>query len=68
MDEQTAVSRARDLATREGWGLDRYTQPSAEFVDGDWLIGFYGKTALPGNHFVVVVDDATGACRIIAGR
>ena len=57
-------------AKRSGYDLSKYETPKASFRQEDrtWNIHYEGEKNVPGNHFVVWVDDLTGECKIHRGR
>ena len=72
LSEVQAISIARHAAEREGKNLANYKDPEAhfEFIEKDqsWSILFDGKVPIPGNHFLVEVDDQTESTRVMMGQ
>ena len=58
-----------ELAEAAGAILADFNSPEArrEEARGEWVVVYDGKKLLPGNHFMVVVDDATGQARLVPG-
>jgi hypothetical protein len=68
VDRDAAIERAAEAARRAGRRLEDYDEPRVDLVDGDWQITFSGTVPLPGNHFLVIVNDSTGAAALFAGH
>lgn len=68
MTEQQAREIALDLARADGRDPDAYEEPTVDREDERWIVFFQGRSLAPGNHFMVVVDAATGTGRLVAGR
>ena len=72
LSEAQAISIAKQAAEREGRNLANYKDPVAhfEFIEKDrsWSILFDGKIPMPGNHFLVEVDDLTESTRVMMGQ
>jgi hypothetical protein len=63
---------ARRAAEREGLKLREYHRPTVEYkavrADRTWTVSFDGKIPIPGNHFLVWVDDRTRKAIIMRGE
>lgn len=68
MDRLAVMAVARRLAEAQGRDLDAYEPPTAERQGASWHVRFAGRVPAPGNHFVVVVDDASGQAELFPGR
>ncbi len=65
-----AISLAMSAAKKQGWHLDNY-RPSSICFDASkhqWTVFFEGRVLLPGIHFLVWVEDSTGATKIMPGE
>lgn len=68
MQREDAIQKAQAVAREKQWNLDDFKAPTAELKDLGWLVRFEGRKPLPGNHFVVQIDDATGEATLWPGR
>ena len=68
VDQDEAVRLATAKAEEEGWDLSTFEAPVAARRDDGWMVRFEGRRPAPGNHFVVVVEDATGEVALWPGR
>jgi hypothetical protein len=68
MDERQATDAATTHAEHEGWNLGDYEEPTASLDAGFWTVDFAGREPRPGNHFLVLVNDATGETELVPGR
>lgn len=67
--EAEIVNLARRAAKREGIDLREYHEPgSRRGKDGKWIVFFWGKVAMPGNHFSVEVMEGTGETQVRRGK
>ncbi len=67
--EVDIVSLAKRAAERQGIDLSEYHQPKAHRgKDGKWIVFFWGKVAMPGNHFSVEVMEGTGETQVRRGK
>ena len=67
--EADIVSLANRAAERQGIDLSEYHQPkSRRGKDGKWIVFFWGKVAMPGNHFSVEVMEETGETQVRRGK
>jgi len=70
------VAEATELAVkdaaRQGRDLQQYHPAVVSFswqgTEGTWWVHFNGRVSMPGNHFAIAVDDATGTMQLHAGR
>lgn len=63
------LEMARRTAAADGWDLNEFEEPSLRKVEGGWTAFFDGKHPAPvGKYFTVMVDEPTGATRIVPGR
>ncbi len=67
MTEQEAVERATAAAQQDGYDLADYQAPWAKFHVAKWLVVFEETSNLPGEWFMVTVDDQTGATDVRGG-
>jgi len=65
-----AIRIAKQAAQRQGVQLHDFKEPKAQFTSKDhsWWLLFDGQVPMPGNHFVVSIDDPTGNTRFFPGR
>ncbi|WP_269633644.1 hypothetical protein [Pelomonas sp. BJYL3] len=65
-----ALSRAAAQARAEGWDLRKYAGPELCYSarDAKWTVFYDGLDPLPGNHFMVLVDERTKASRLVPGE
>jgi hypothetical protein len=72
MTQPEVVRVAGQAGEAVGYSLTHYKEPEAhfEFTDKDrtWSVFYEGRELLPGNHFLVVIDDRTKATKVIDGR
>ena len=68
MTEEQARQVALDAAQADGRDPEAYEQPTVDREDGRWIVFFQGRSLAPGDHFMVVVDEASGSGRLVAGR
>lgn len=68
MTSQQAIAAANQAATAKGWTLSQYQSPSAALSGGLWSVLYKGVSLRPGDHFLVTVNDQSGATQVIAGR
>jgi hypothetical protein len=72
MTQAEVVRAAAQSGKGAGYNLADYKEPDVhfEFTDKDqtWSVFYEGRVALPGNHFLVVVDDKTATTRVAPGR
>lgn len=67
MNEEEAVQKANDAATRHGWNLDRYGHPQLfRWHPDEWQL-FYEGSGQPGDWFLVRVNWRTGAIKVHGG-
>jgi hypothetical protein len=63
---------AGEAATKHGYRLADYKDPQAHFEfsrkDKTWTVFYDGKVPVPGNHFLVWVDDRTSEAQVMAGQ
>jgi hypothetical protein len=57
-------------AKKRGYDLSKYETPKISFrrKDHTWTVHYEGKRSMPGNHFVVWVDDLMGGCELMGGK
>ena len=71
VDQDRAVSIAKELAQSSGRDLTKYEEPKCE-LDPDqnnWRLTFTGTVVpSPGNYFTVVVNAKTGKAVLIPGE
>jgi hypothetical protein len=71
LSQAQVITIAKNAAEREGIGLTNFADPKAyfEFTKKDkvWSVFFDGKIPMPGNHFLVWVDDQTQQAKIMGG-
>lgn len=71
LTEKQVVEIANAAAESSGYQLTRYGAPTArfEYVDDDctWSVFYEGLSDRTGNHFLIVVDDATRKTTIFGG-
>ena len=67
-----AVRAANSYCRNEGISLPAYETPSVscDSLDGDrfWAILYQGVTPIPGNHFMLLLNDATREIEYVAGE
>jgi hypothetical protein len=72
LTQAEAVRIAGEAAVKHGYRLADYEEPQAHYEfthkDRTWVIFYVGKVRLPGNHFLVWVDDRTGEVRVVGGK
>ena len=71
VDQDRAVSIAKELARSSGRDLTEYAEPKCEFDpnQNDWRLTFTGTVVpSPGNYFTVVVNAKTGKAVLIPGE
>lgn len=67
--QEQAVEAARAYAAECGWRTDEYDVASLLPENGSYFVRFEGRSRLPGDHFTVEVDAASGrAANLIPGR
>ena len=66
------IAIANTEASRQGYDLAEYEVPCTEYEltahNQDWLVFYKGKEQVPGNHFLVIIDDRTGKSRLARGK
>ncbi|MDA8099259.1 MAG: hypothetical protein M0042_06505 [Nitrospiraceae bacterium] len=72
LSPEQAISLANQEAVRKGFDLSQYEKPRADYEilkkDKTWTVSYEGKKKLPGNHFLVWVNDQTGECKLMPGE
>jgi hypothetical protein len=71
VDQDKAVSIAKELAQSGGRDLTKYAEPKCELDpdQNDWRLTFTGTVVpSPGNYFTVVVNAKTGKAVLIPGE
>jgi hypothetical protein len=70
LNQAEVVRIALEVATKRGYRLSDYKDPQVhyEFTRKTWSVFYDGKVPLPGHHFLVWVDDQTGAARVMPGE
>jgi hypothetical protein len=72
LSQAQVVRIAAEAATKHGYRLADYKDPEAHYQftrkDKTWSVFYDGKVPTPGNHFLVVIDDQTGAARVMPGE
>jgi hypothetical protein len=72
MAKSDVIRVANQAAETAGYHLTNYNEPQVhiEFTDKvhTWTVFYDSKVPMPGNHFLVWVDDRTKATHIIAGK
>jgi hypothetical protein len=71
VDQDKAVSIAKELAQSSGRDLTKYAEPKCELDpdQNDWRLTFTGtEVPSPGNYFTVVVNAKTGKAVLIPGE
>jgi hypothetical protein len=72
LSQTQVISIAKQAAEAEGRRLADYKEPEAhyEFTEKDksWSVFFDGKVPMPGNHFLVYVDDQTQKTKLMPGE
>lgn len=65
-----ALSRAAAQARAEGWDLRKYGGPELCYSarEAQWTVFYDGLDPLPGNHFMVLVEERTKASRLVPGE
>lgn len=64
------IQKAKEYALSQGQKLENYFIKSSEY-DADkkeWAVFFEGKLPIPGNNFVIVVNDGTEKFEIFYGE
>jgi hypothetical protein len=63
---------AKQTAQLQGRNLRDYQEPEAHYEftrkDSSWSVFFDGRIPMPGNHFLVTVDDRTGEAVLQGGE
>ncbi len=71
LSQAQVVRIAAEAATKHGYRLADYKDPEAHYQftrkDKTWNVFYDGKVPTPGNHFLVEIDDQTGAARVMPG-
>ena len=64
------LSRAAAQAKAEGRDLRKYGGPALCYSakGARWAVFYDGLDPLPGNHFMVLVDERTQAVRLVPGE
>lgn len=68
MDEDDARQLADRLLADAGGDPADYDEPSVELDEGEWVALYQGQSGAPGDHVMVVIDDASGEGRVVWGR
>jgi hypothetical protein len=72
MTKSDVVRVANQAAEVAGYHLTDYKEPQVhfEFTDKNhtWTVFYDGKVLVPGNHFLVLVNDRTKTARVMAGE
>jgi len=72
MSQAEVVRIAAGAATKYGYRLADYKDPQAHYEftrkDRTWSVFYEGKVPMPGHHFLVWVNDRTGAARVVPGE
>ncbi|MFG0254076.1 MAG: hypothetical protein ACF787_03100 [Rhodopirellula sp. JB053] len=72
MSADDAVLAATDYCVRDGIDLSVHSSPRivCDSLDGDrfWCIAYDGFTRIPGDHFMLLINDETGAVEYVAGE
>jgi hypothetical protein len=72
MSQEDVVRLANRAAADAGYKLTDYKAPEARYEftkkDKTWSVFFDGKAPMPGNHFLVCVDDKTGKTQVMPGE
>lgn len=72
MSPDDAVLVATEYCVRDGIELAAHSKPriTCDFLDGDrfWCILYDGLTRIPGDHFILLINDETGAVEYVAGE
>jgi hypothetical protein len=65
------ISIAKHTAETKGIHLTNYKEPEAHYEftkkDKTWSVFFDGKVPMPGNHFLVWIDDQTQKAQLMPG-
>jgi hypothetical protein len=68
-EREGIIEAARAFAQEAGQDVDRYEVAGVETEETAHFVLFRGVSGLPGDHFTVELDGATGAgVRLIPGR
>ncbi len=63
---------AGKAAATAGFRLADYREPDvrrgADGARPTWTVFYEGNVPLPGNHFLVLVDDSTGSTQVMQGE
>ena len=65
--EIQAIRLAAQALERERRDLSRYRVPEVTRDGATWRVFFRGKLGIPGDHWIVLVDDRTGWVQIGRG-
>ena len=72
LKEAGVIKLSNAAAQKKGYRLADYGPPKAhyEYVhkDGSWSVFYEGKRRLPGNHFIVVIQDKTQKVELMPGE
>jgi hypothetical protein len=72
LNQAEVVRIAVEAAAKHGYRLSDYKDPQVHYEftrkDKTWSVFYDGKVPLPGHHFLVWVDDQTGAARMMPGE
>jgi len=72
MTKADVVAIANAEASRQGYDLEEYETPRAEYEftanDQTWSVFYEGKEKVPGNHFLIIINDRTGNCQLMRGE
>ncbi len=72
MSPTDAVNVATQYAADNGISLDAYDEPrvSGDVFEGErfWAVLYDGKTRMPGNHFMLLINDDTRAIEYVPGE
>ena len=67
-----ALDLGRNAAWNAGYLLSRYHVPEIYYEPRDgkptWIVFFNGIAELPGNHFIVLLDDQTRVATVVPGE
>jgi hypothetical protein len=67
--EEKVIALANAEAVKQGSDLAKFEPPKVEYGAGwRWTVLYDGKDKLPGNHFLVWVNDRTGECQLMHGE
>ena len=70
--EAEVIRIASAAAEKKGFRLKDYKAPRVHYEftkkDKSWTVFYDGKVSSPGNHFLVWINDQTGAATVMPGE